>query len=161
MEILILTALVAAFLRFVHFCIGSPSANEYVNGRIFSLWGRFITIQYSRHHNKETKRIWGKYDTIKGIFDREFESDLASAQSDDEKKQITDIYLTKISDLQSRTESWRKTNPFNMMGACFICFATWLSLAMWLIIVPVLGLNPIYLILCVAGSVVLANRIDL
>jgi len=134
MEILALSILVGAFIKFLYYCIGSPMANESNNGRIFSIWGRFVSSQYTKYHNKESIRIWNKFN------DNPFEG------TDEE--------------IESRVEGWRRPNPWNAAGACSICFGTWVSMVSWFVLIPTLGLNPVLWIFAVAGSVVTSKYID-
>jgi hypothetical protein len=133
METIALVLLVAAFIKFMHYCIGSPSGNEYSRGRIFSIWGRFVATQYAKYQNKETCRIWGKYGPFEGTPE----------------------------EMENRIQEYRKSNPWNAAGCCSICFGTWVSMLSWLVLVPVLGLNPIIWIFAVAGSVVVSSRIEI
>ena len=67
-----------------------------------------------------------------------------------------DIEKTKA-DFESR----RKPNPWMAAGMCPICFGTWVSLALWLFVPIMFGIEPGFVIFGIPTSVIISNRLKI
>jgi len=152
----ILVGFTALFIQFLHFSIGSPSGEEFETGRIFSLWGRFVATGYAKHHKQEEKRIWAKYERIVAVMREKLDKDIQDFPT--MQKELVAKFNTEIESLQNRVESWRRGTWYSALGACMTCFGTWVSMLLWLVFM-LLGLNPVFWLLGVCASTMLANRI--
>lgn len=156
----ILVFFVACFIKFLHYIIGSPKANEYETGRIFSIYGRFVTNHYVKYHNLESKRIWAKYKEIEYNLQTELEHKLEGATAN-EKAELHTAYSAKIEEALDNMESWRKPNPFLALGACFVCFSTWVACFAWIVLIPYFALPLLLFPFVVSATVLVGNRIDM
>lgn len=166
MEALILSAMVAAFIQFVYYCIGSPSidpdtGNPQTNsGRIFSIYGRFICSQYVSYENKENDRIRVKFDIWKANRVTEHEFKMAKA-SPLEQHQLIEQLQKDIENAENEFYSAKKPNPWMAAGLCPICFGTWVASSVWMLSPIAFGINPAYIIFGIAASVLISNRIKI
>ena len=151
--------LVAATIKFIHFIVGSPAGNEYETGRIFSAYGRFVTDKYVNEYNTESVRIWSKYEDWKAKRDEKLYEDLEKDGAD--KIELQKQYTDEVEAMLERVETWRRPNPWKALGACFICFGTWAACFIWSVLVPYLGIPVLLFPFLVAGSVVVANRVEI
>ena len=125
---LITLSIFAAFaIKFLHYCIGSPVQGEYYTGRIFSAYGKFISKRYLDFEDKEKKRVWAKYLDWKGKRNRNLEKQLENKTAE-ESEVIYKDFLEKVDIVYKDVENNMKNNPWSMLGACPICFGTWVSL---------------------------------
>jgi hypothetical protein len=150
----------AAGIRFLHHIIGSPAGNEYETGRIFSAYGRFVSDNYTKHHNKETVRIYAKFDAWKAQRQERLQSDLQNADKDTAIA-ISAVFSEEVEDMLTRVETWRRPNPWKAAGACLICFSTWAACFLWCILIPVISVPVLLFPLLVASTVVVGNRIEI
>jgi len=166
MEVIILAVMVAAFIKFLHYCIGSPSidpetGNPQTNsGRIFSIYGRFICAQYVSFENKENARTTANFNEWKQKRVLKHESDMVNA-SPLEQNQLIEQLQKDIENAQTKILSARKPNPWMAAGLCPVCFGTWVASSFWILSPIAFGINPAYIILGVATSVLISNRIKI
>lgn len=160
----IVTFLLALSLRFLHHVIGSPAGNEYETGRIFSIWGRIVADGYSAQHNNESVRIWAKYKAWEAERNRKLYDDLENCvglNAAEDKILIQKQFNDDIEEMLNRVESWRRPNPWMALGACFICFSTWVSCFAWCILIPYLSIPVLLFPILVGATVMLAVRIGI
>lgn len=136
------------FIKFVHYCIGSPIQGEYYTGRIFSFYGRFISNKYKEWEQKENDRVWAIYDYWKLNKDKELNEKLQNASFDQTDKIYKD-FLKEVESEYNKIESKMKPNPYSMMGACPVCFGVWIGLFCWFFICI---LHPLPIWFCLIGS---------
>ena len=140
--LLVLCFFAGCFSAFLHYCIGEPRSSEdgdsFKAGRIFSFYGRFVAIRYQRAYHKEHERI-----------NRLFQSEGQKTNgniSDDKEFEILSGFRPII---------WQA------LGACPVCFATWINLIAFAIILPVFGLSLFWGLLCVPTATIISGRIRL
>lgn len=126
-SLLILIPIAACAIVFLHYCIGSPIQGEYYTGRIFSAYGAFISKLYLDFEAKEKQRVWAKYNAWKQQRDKELNEELQNKTAT-EADTIYKEYLSEVELKYNSTESTMKNNPYSMLGACPICFGTWVAL---------------------------------
>jgi hypothetical protein len=100
---------------------------EYYTGRIFSAYGKFISKRYLDFEDKEKKRVWDKYLDWKGKRNRYLEKELENKTAE-ESEVIYKDFLEQVDIVYKDVENNMKNNPWSMLGACPICFGTWVSL---------------------------------
>lgn len=156
---------VGCLISFLYYCIGSPSVDsesgkiEVVNGRIFSIWGRFVASRYAAFENRQNGRVWSDFEEYKQKRIEQHEIDMSRALTSAEQTQL----IQKLSDDLQGSQDRIRTNPNPWMaaGVCPICFGTWVSLLFWLLSPIVFGINPGFIIFGIATSVIISNRIRL
>jgi hypothetical protein len=127
LSLITLTIFTAFAIKFLHYCIGSPIQGEYYSGRIFSAYGAFISKLYLDFEAKEKNRVWAKYNAWKQKRDKELNEQLQNKTAN-EADAIYKDYLQQIQHVYNDVENNMKNNPWSMLGACPICFGTWVSL---------------------------------
>ncbi len=166
MEALIIAAMIAAMIRFLHYCIGSPSVDAETgnpathSGRIFSIYGRFICSRYILFENRQNARIRANFDEWKQIRVRQHERDMDDA-SPLEQHNLIEQLKKDLETESERIESSRKPNPWMAAGLCPICFGTWVSLLFWLFVPIMFAINPGFIVFGIPTSVLISNRIKL
>lgn len=166
MMAIVVTLGIAAFIRFFHYCIGSPSIDPETgnpattSGRIFSIWGRFISNRYVEFENKQNARIWAKFNAYKIERLKQHELNMSGAKPDEQTKLIENL-SNELQSTQDRIHLWKKPNPWMAAGLCPICFGTWVALLFWLLAPIMFGINPGFIIFGIAASVIISNRIKL
>lgn len=136
------------FIKFLHYCIGSPIQGDFYSGRIFSFYGRFISERYNQFENKEKIRVWSKYNEWKQQKDIELNENLKNS-SFDETDSIYKQFLKEVDFEYNRVENKMKPNPYSMLGACPICFGMWVGLFCWIFICI---LHPLPIWFSIIGS---------
>lgn len=126
-ELITLTLFAACASVFLHYCIGSPLHGEFYSGRIFSAYGRFISTKYLDWEKQESNRVWRNYSEWKVLRDEQLERDLYGKNAHDSELVYED-YLQQVDFVYKDTENKMRANPYSMLGACPICFSTWVSL---------------------------------
>jgi hypothetical protein len=127
LSLITLTIFTAFAIKFLHYCIGSPVQGEYYTGRIFSAYGKFISKLYLDFESKEKNRVWANYNAWKQKRDKELNEQLQNKTAN-EADAIYKDYLQQIQHVYNNVENNMKNNPWSMLGACPICFGTWVSL---------------------------------
>jgi hypothetical protein len=166
MEALIIAAMIAAMIRFLHYCIGSPSIDTETGnpvthkGRIFSIYGRFISSRYILFENKEDARTRSNFNAWqqKRIIEHEREMESASPL---EQHNLIEQLQKDIEKTKADFESRRKPNPWMAAGMCPICFGTWVSLVLWLFVPIMFGIEPGFVIFGIPTSVIISNRLKI
>jgi len=158
MEVIILSFLtfaVGVTVSFLHWCMGSPSGSEFVPGRIFSIWGRFVTSQYVKFDEKKQEkfRVFSNIQT--GLLKAKLK-DVPADQHNDITNEHFSILEAYLSDLDKR----QKLNFWKAAGACLICFAFWASLVLWLFFGLAMGINMLLVLLGAPVSVWVAVRVS-
>jgi len=140
--LLILCFFAGCFATFLHYCIGEPrhghDGSDFKAGRIFSFYGRFVAIRYQRAYIKENERI-------NGIFQSEGAKSNGNI-SDEKEFEILSSFRPII---------WQA------LGACPICFATWINLIVFAILLPVFGMSLFWGLLLVPTATIISGRIRL
>lgn len=126
-ELIIFTLFAACASVFLHYCIGSPVQGEFYSGRIFSAYGRFISRKYLEFEHDEKIRVWRNYSEWKLLRDGELERELYGL-SPEQSNKIYQDYLQQVDAVYNDTENKMRANPYSMLGACPVCFSTWVSL---------------------------------
>ena len=127
LSLITLSIFAACIIKFLHYCIGSPVQGEYYTGRIFSAYGKFISKRYLDFEDKEKKRVWAKYLDWKGKRNRYLEKQLENKTAE-ESEVIYKDFLEQVDIVYKDVENNMKNNPWSMLGACPICFGTWVSI---------------------------------
>jgi hypothetical protein len=127
LSLITLSIFAACIIKFLHYCIGSPIQGEYYSGRIFSSYGAFISKLYLDFEAKEKSRVWANYNAWKQKRDKELNEQLQNKTAN-EADTIYKDYLQQIQHVYNNVENNMKNNPWSMLGACAICFGTWVSL---------------------------------
>jgi hypothetical protein len=158
---LITLSIFAAFtIKFLHYCIGSPVQGEYYSGRIFSAYGKFISKLYLDFESKEKKRVWAKYNAWKQKRDKELNEELQN-KTPNEADAIYKEYLQQVESLYNDVENNMKNNPWSMLGACPICFGTWVSLFTFTFFVIFVPLPWWYIFICTPAAVIVSRYIKI
>lgn len=150
----------ACSIVFLHYCIGSPIQGEFYTGRIFSKYGKFISDKYNQFERKEKERVWAKYNDWKLHRDQKLNEDLQN-KSAEESQLIYSEYLQQVDAVFNTVEDNMRANPYSMLGACPICFGTWVALLIYIFFVIFVQLPAWYIIVGVPASVVLSRYIKL
>jgi hypothetical protein len=127
LSLITLSIFTAFAIKFLHYCIGSPVQGEYYTGRIFSAYGKFISKRYLDFEQKEKNRVWDKYNAWKIKRDIQLNGQLQNKTSE-QADSIYKDYLQQVEHVYNDVENNMKNNPWSMLGACPICFGTWISL---------------------------------
>lgn len=106
------SVIIAASVRFLHWNLGSPSAEGVVPGRIFSSLGMMIHVGYYRHEEREDERIA-----------REIERLHEERPAGDERD---------FKRLENRIRNSRRLNWYKPLGMCIYCFSVWFT---WAVVV--------------------------
>lgn len=160
LSLLILIPIAACAIVFLHYCIGSPIQGEYYTGRIFSFYGAFISKLYLDFEAKEKQRVWAKYNAWKQQRDKELNEELQNKSA----TECTDIYVGYLDETDKKykeVESTMKNNPYSMLGACPICFGTWVSLFTFTFFIIFVPLPWWYIFIGTPASVILSRYIKL
>lgn len=159
MEIALIIICIGISISFLHWCMGSPSGEEYDKGRIFSLWGRFVTSQYKEFERKESARLRAKFEDWKHDADSGFIVAVRGA-SPVEANRITQVHLDECKRVETQIEKQKRLNFWKSLGACLLCFATWAALINWSVMWVAFGFNPIWILLGTPVSVWVALRAE-
>jgi hypothetical protein len=125
-ELITLTLFAACAAVFLHYCIGSPLQGEFYSGRIFSDYGHWVSKKYNQFELNEKHRVWSKYSIWKQKKDAKLNEDLKDKTAEQSEKIYYD-YLQEVDAVYNDVENNMKANPYSMLGACPICFSTWVS----------------------------------
>jgi hypothetical protein len=147
----------ACFIRFAHYCIGEPNGEDYQVGRIFSFWGRFVSQGYVRAWNNETNRLWAKYEAWKAKKDAELMEVLKVAVNA-ERVRLTKKFNAEVEEKQNDIENHRRSMIWSALGACLVCFGTWIAMVLWGFFI-LLGVPVWVFIFGVTASVMVAVRL--
>jgi hypothetical protein len=138
LTILVISAMVSAFIKVVHYSIGEPVENEkgfsYKQGRILGFYGAFILKKHAEYDDKEKKRLQGKFEALQ------------------KKREITNIDVLKIN-TSYRPSRWLA------LGVCPVCFSMWMGLVLWLVILPLVGINLLWIFLALPTSTLIISRL--
>jgi hypothetical protein len=159
MTLLLSIIAVAAFIKFIHYSIGSPIHADFYSGRIFSFYGRFISDRYEAWELKESARVWAKYGRWKQDQDKQLQSDLDKCDSIT-ATYLYNEYLERVDIAHKKVESTMRANPYSMLGACPICFGTWVGLLTWSVLVFFTGIAWWWIILGTPLSVWLSRFVN-
>jgi hypothetical protein len=140
--LLIICLFVGFFSKFLHYCIGEPrhgqEGAEFAAGRIFSFYGRWVMMNYQKAYDKETKRINAMYR---------------------EEGRRTNGNISELKEFEISSKF--RGSVWMPLGACNVCFSTWISLICFLIILPSFGLSIFWLSLCVPTSTIISGKLYL
>jgi hypothetical protein len=159
-SLLILIPISACAIVFLHYCIGSPIQGEYYTGRIFSFYGAFISKKYLDFEHKEKQRVWANYSYWKQKRDKELNEDLQNKTAD-ECNDIYEEYLNEVNNMHNSVENNMKKNPWSMLGACPICFGTWVSMITFTFFVIFVPLPWWFIFIGTPASVILSRYIKI
>lgn len=160
MTIIVLSLMTAACIKFIHYCIGSPVQDDYYSGRIFSDYGRFITDKYKEWEESEYRRVWANYNEWKQKRDDKLNEDLKNLSAT-EAESVYDEYLQQVDAVFNSVTDNMRANPYSMLGACPICFGTWIALIMWIFFVIFVPLPLWFVLIGAPTSVVLSRYIKI
>jgi hypothetical protein len=136
---ILLILITAAAAKFLHYCVGSPIQGEFYTGRIFSAYGRYISKKYNDFEKKEHSRVWSKYNIWKVERDAALNEELKN-KTVEESQIIYAQYLMQVEAMFNDVENNKRVNPYSSLGACPVCFSTWVSLLLsvfYIIFVPI------------------------
>lgn len=159
-SLLILIPIAACAIVFLHYCIGSPIQGEYYTGRIFSAYGAFISKLYLDFEAKEKQRVWANYNAWKQERDKELNEELQNKTA----TECTDIYVEYLDETDKKykeVEKTMKNNPYSMLGACPICFGTWVSIFTFTFFIIFVPLPWWYIFIGTPTAVILSRYIKL
>ena len=159
-SLLILIPIAACAIVFLHYCIGSPIQGEYYTGRIFSFYGAFISKLYLDWEQKEKQRVWANYNAWKQQRDKELNEELQNKTA----TECTDIYVEYLDETDKKykdIENTMKNNPYSMLGACPICFGTWVSIFTFTFFIIFVPLPWWYIFIGTPAAVILSRYIKL
>ena len=160
LSLLILIPIAACVIVFLHYCIGSPIQGEYYTGRIFSAYGAFISKLYLDFEQKEKQRVWAKYNAWKQQRDKELNEELQNKTA----TECTDIYVGYLDETDKKykeVENTMKNNPYSMLGACPICFGTWVSIFTFTFFIIFVPLPWWYIFIGTPAAVILSRYIKI
>ena len=160
LSLLILIPIAATVIVFLHYCIGSPIQGEYYTGRIFSTYGAFISKLYLDFEQKEKQRVWAKYNEWKQQRDKELNEELQNKTA----TECTDIYVGYLDETDKKykeVENTMKNNPYSMLGACPICFGTWVSIFTFTFFIIFVPLPWWYIFIGTPAAVILSRYIKI
>ena len=160
LSLLILIPIAACAIVFLHYCIGSPIQGEYYTGRIFSFYGAFISKLYLDFEAKEKQRVWAKYNAWKQQRDKELNEELQNKSA----TECTDIYVGYLDETDKKYKevaNTMKNNPYSMLGACPICFGTWVSIFTFTFFIIFVPLPWWYIFIGTPAAVILSRYIKI
>lgn len=158
--LLILIPISTSAIVFLHYCIGSPIQGEYYTGRIFSFYGAFISKKYLDFEHKEKQRVWAKYNEWKVKRDNILNAELEN-KTVEQADTIYKEYLQQIDSVYNNVENNMKNNPWSMLGACPICFGTWVSMITFTFFVIFVPLPWWFIFIGTPASVILSRYIKI
>ena len=142
--ILLLSFLVAAFVKFVHYSIGEPhdsgTGMQFTQGRIFSAYGAFILRKHIEHDEKQLRSIQAKFKHI-----------IANDGKGNPDFKPSDSQILKI-------QGQYKPSPWLALGVCPICFSFWLGAIVWAFVLFILSINLLWMLLAVPASTMILHR---
>ncbi len=144
----------------MHYCIGSPVQGEYYTGRIFSAYGKFISKRYLDFEQKEKNRVWAKYNGWKIKRDIQLNGQLQN-KTVEQADSIYKDYLQQVEHVYNDVENNMKNNPWSMLGACPICFGTWVSLFTFTFFVIFVPLPWWYIFIGTPTAVIISRYIKI
>lgn len=160
LSLITLSIFTAFAIKFLHYCIGSPVQGEFYTGRIFSAYGKFISDKYNQFEAKEKNRVWANYNKWKLKRDIEL-----NAQLENKTVEHADIiykeYLQQIDMVYNDVENNMKNNPWSMLGACPICFGTWISLFTFTFFIIFVPLPWWYIFIGTPAAVIVSRYIKI
>jgi hypothetical protein len=156
----LLIIITAAVCRFLHYCIGSPIQGEYYTGRIFSDYGKWISKKYLAFEEKEHSRVWADYLQWKKLADKKLSEDLEN-KTEEQAKLVYYEYLQRVDAVFNDVENNKKLNMYSGLGACPICFSTWVSLIMFIFFIIFVPLPWWWIFVGAPSAVVLSRYINL
>ena len=159
-SLLILIPIAACAIVFLHYCIGSPIQGEYYTGRIFSAYGAFISKLYLAFEAKEKQRVWANYNAWKQQRDKELNEELQNKTAN-EADTIYKEYLSEVELKYNNTENTMKNNPYSMLGACPICFGTWVSIFTFTFFIIFVPLPWWYIFIGTPAAVIISRYIKI
>ena len=160
LSLLILIIITACAAAFLHYCIGSPIQGEFYSGRIFSAYGHWVSEKYLDFERKEKKRVWAKYSDWKDKKDDKLNQDMQEKTAE-ESQNIYDDYLQNIDTVYNDVENNMKANPYSKLGACPICFNTWVSLICFTFFIIFVPLTWWYIFIGTPTAVIISRYIKL
>jgi hypothetical protein len=160
LSLITLSIFAACIIKFLHYCIGSPVQGEYYTGRIFSAYGKFISKLYLDFESKEKSRVWANYNAWKQKRDKELNEQLQNKTAN-EADTIYKDYLQQIQHVYNDVENNMKNNPWSMLGACPICFGTWVSLFTFTFFVIFVPLTWWFIFIGTPAAVIISRYIKI
>ncbi len=157
---ILLIFITAAVAKFLHYCIGSPVQGEFYTGRIFSFYGNFISKKYNEFETKEHHRVYNNYNAWKHDFDLTLQANLEN-KSFEETQYIYKDYLLKVQSVYEDIENNKRVNPYSALGACPICFSTWIALIMTFFYIIFVPIAWYWILLIPPTSVILSRYISI
>lgn len=157
---LILIIVTAAVCKFLHYCIGSPIHGEFYSGRIFSDYGKWVSRKYNKFEIKERRRVWDEYAKWKEERDKTLNAKLEN-KTIEQSNEIYNEYLTQVDAVYNTVEDNMKMNPYSALGACPVCFSTWIALVLFVFYVIFVPLPIWWVFIGAPASVVLSRYIKI
>lgn len=123
---------------FLHWCMGEPN-EDYEQGRIFSWYGRFISSNYVAHMDREETRLEGVYFTWLERAQKEFNREIRQEKERMPTEEFTRwnegqiiAFNVKCTNYKYKLLKQVKLSVWKPLGACFICFMTWVSITVFI-----------------------------
>jgi hypothetical protein len=160
LSLITLSIFTAFAIKFLHYCIGSPVQGEYYTGRIFSAYGVFISKRYLDFETKEKNRVWAKYNVWKIQRDSKLNGELENKTAE-QADTIYKDYLQQVEHVYNDVENNMKNNPWSMLGACPICFGTWVSLFTFTFFIIFVPLPWWYIFIGTPAAVIVSRYIKI
>lgn len=160
LSLITLSIFTAFAIKFLHYCIGSPVQGEFYTGRIFSAYGKFISDKYNQFEAKEKNRVWANYNKWKLKRDIELNAQLEN-KTVEHADSIYKEYLQQIDMVYNDVENNMKNNPWSMLGACPICFGTWISLFTFTFFIIFVPLPWWYIFIGTPAAVIVSRYIKI
>lgn len=159
MEIALVIIGIGVFISLLHWCMGSPSGDGVIPGRIFSVLGRFIVSQFLKFEEKEMARMDAKMSYLLNQEDNAFRQ-ASIGKYGTELSAVIAAHELKMNKIKARIDNGRKLNIWKAAGACIVCFAVWLAFPLWCVGCLALGIEPIWVVFGLPVSVWVAIRAD-
>jgi len=146
MENLIFLSLMAIFIsclaKFLHYCVGEPKFSddnlEIKSMRIFGFYGRWVMRNFAAAYERESERLSKLMDVVTARFPK----NNCAPQSEYDKVLAA-----------------RRGNIWQALGACPVCFCTWVAIFSWAIVLFVFSLSFFWIIICVPFSVITFSKL--
>jgi hypothetical protein len=157
---LLLIIVTAAACKFLHYCIGSPIQGEFYSGRIFSAYGKWLSNKYNKFETKEHKRVYLDYENWKKERDLKLQADL-EGKTAEQSQIIWNEFLSQVEAVYNDIESNKKVNPYSALGACPICFSTWVSLFLYVFYIIFVPVSWFWVFIGTPAAVILSRYIKI
>jgi hypothetical protein len=161
--LILMAAFVAAIIKVVHHAIGSPAIKsdgsiDFQTNRILGFYGRWLVINQVELMNREVQRQNSEFKALQdGLKEKERVNSGEENRAADYSRNNKDLIPSPIEVTKINTKG--QVSIWLPLGMCLICFGTWVSVAAFIAILPILGFSFGWLPFVAATSTMIAARL--